>query len=306
MDPRSISVIIPSNRIGSYLEDAVASVRAQTAPVSEVILVDDGAPAPGLEQVAQDLGLRYVRQAPSGIAAARNRGVEHAESEWVAFLDDDDVWHPDRIAAQLRALDDTPAAVACASGGWYMDAAGVRFGDDWWQHPASSRDILAGLKPFPRITTLTIRRDAYRAVGGCDSTMEPAEDSDLIMRLLQVGEFATVPRPLVGYRRHGSNVSSTGLRGRAASYRVIATNLRRSAQRHDRDLTRLLRANLRAFRRAAAIENARELAAQLRAGHWRDAGDLAVWAIGRAPLQSLRAAVQLLSPRLSRAPSPMR
>ena len=266
--PASISVIIPTNRGGPYLTEAVESVRIQTVAVSEIILVDDGSPAPGLEDVARRLGLRYLRQAPSGIAAARNLGVLHAESEWIAFLDDDDVWSPDRISEQVSALESGPGAIACATGGWYMNSEGDRFGTDWWQQPASSRDLLAGLSPFPRITTLTIRRDVYQEVGGCDTTMEPAEDSDLIMRLLQRGEIAVVPRPLVGYRRHSSNVSTAGLRGRNASYRVISTNLNRARRRHDNALSLLLRSNLRAFRSGAATENLRDLMWALRSRQW--------------------------------------
>jgi hypothetical protein len=171
-----------------------------------------------------------------------------------------------------------------------MDGDGVRFGDDWWQEPAHSRDLLAGLAPFPRITTLLIRRDAYQALGGCDSAMEPAEDNDLIMRLLQRGEIAAVPRPLVGYRRHGSNVSTTGLRGREATRRVISTNLQRAKRQHDLVLGRLLRSNLHAFRRTAATENLREFSAAVRGRRWADAGNLLTWAMRYAPVESLTAA----------------
>lgn len=306
MERPSISVIIPTNRGGAYLAEAVESVRAQTIAVSEILLIDDGSAPPGLEDVAGRMGLRYFRQPPSGIAAARNLGALHAESEWIAFLDDDDVWHPDRVAEQMSALESSPRAVACATGGWYMDSDGVRFGNDWWQHPTSARDLLAGRSPFPRITTLTIRRDDYRAVGGCDSTMEPAEDSDLIMRLLQRGEIAAAARPLVGYRRHGSNVSTTGLRARSASHRVIIANLKRANVRHDIELTRLLRSNLRAFRRTAATENLRELSSQLRARRWADAWGLVVWGTGKAPIESLSAASRTLVHNLGRILSPFR
>jgi glycosyltransferase involved in cell wall biosynthesis len=302
----SVSVIIPTNRGGAYLAEAVGSVRAQTVEVSEILLVDDGSPPPGLEEAAKALGLHYVRQAPSGIASARNTGVSHAESEWVAFLDDDDVWHPERIAEQMRALENQPDAVACASGGWYMNSDGVRFGNDWWQHPASSRDLLAGIRPFPRITTLTIRRDEYRAVGGCDSTMEPAEDSDLIMRLLQRGEIAVVSRPLVGYRRHDANVSSTGLRGRNAGYRVIAANMKRAGARHDRELSGLLRSNLRAFRRSAAPENLRDVVQELRTRRWGRAWELCMWGITRAPMESIAAALRHVATVSKRLKSPSR
>src|SRR5687767_14272248 len=117
----TISVIIPTNRGGPYLAEAVASLRAQTLAVSDILLVDDGSPAPGLEDVARELGLRYHRQEPSGIAAARNTGVRQVDSEWVAFLDDDDFWHPDRLRAQLSALAGEPDAIACFTGGEYID-----------------------------------------------------------------------------------------------------------------------------------------------------------------------------------------
>jgi len=75
VDSRSVSVIIPTNRDGRYLRDTVASVRAQTAPVGEILLVDDGSPAPGLAQIAAELGVSYVRQDASGLYVARNTGV---------------------------------------------------------------------------------------------------------------------------------------------------------------------------------------------------------------------------------------
>src|SRR6478609_216235 len=106
----TISVIMPTNRGGPYLAEAVASLRAQTLATSDILLVDDGSPAPGLEDVARELGLRYYRQEPSGIAAARNAGVHQVDSEWVAFLDDDDVWHPDRLRAQMSAVVRAPDA----------------------------------------------------------------------------------------------------------------------------------------------------------------------------------------------------
>lgn len=290
-------MIIPTNRGGPFLHDAVASVRAQSVPVAEILLVDDGSPAPGLRDEAARLGLRYVRQKPAGIAAARNLGVAHATGEWVAFLDDDDVWHPERIEEQLRALDARPDAVACGAGGWYMDGAGQRFGEDWWQHPASRRDLLAGREPLPRITTLTIRRTAYLDVGGCDSDMEPAEDNDLVLRLVAAGEVATVPRPLVGYRRHGGNISSSRLQGRLAGDRVVRTRLRGARRAGDRGLSGLLRSNLRLLRRRSAGENLRDLRDAARAHSVDEARAALAWAVGRAPVATLAAIWDLVAAR---------
>ncbi|WP_426323422.1 glycosyltransferase family 2 protein [Microbacterium sp. E-13] len=286
MDPRSVSVIIPTNRDGRYLRETVASVRAQTAAVGEIVLVDDGAPAPGLAAIAAELGVSYVRQDAAGLSVARNTGVEAARGEWIAFLDDDDVWHPDRIRSQLDALAAAPAAIAAYTGGWYMDAEGTPFGTGWPAPAASAHDMLAGAVTFPRITTLLIQRRAYLAVGGCRSDMEPAEDNELILRLLQHGEFAAVDRQLVGYRRHSANVTNRGLPGREAAMRGLRGHVRGARRRGDRRLAHLLTQNLRRYRRFAADENLAELAAAAKS---RDRGYLVAlswWAIRSAPLDS--------------------
>lgn len=286
MDSRSVSVIIPTNRDGRYLRETVASVRAQTAPVGEIVLIDDGAPAPGLAAIAAELGVTYVRQDASGLSVARNTGVAAAHGDWIAFLDDDDVWHPERIRSQLDALTAAPEAIAAYTGGWYMDAEGKPFGQGWPAPAASAHDMLAGEVTFPRITTLLIRRSAYVAVGGCRSEMEPAEDNELILRLLQQGGFAAVDRQLVGYRRHSANVTNRGLPGREAAMRGLRGHVSRARRRGDRQLADLLARNLRRYRHYAADENLAEWAAAAKAGRLSDVLALSWWAVRSAPVDS--------------------
>lgn len=295
---QSVSVVIPTNRGGRYLESAVASVNRQTTPAREIILVDDGSPAPGLEATASALGVRYIRQAASGISVARNTGVAAATGAWIAFLDDDDVWDPQRLELQLSAITRRPRAIAAYTGGWYMDAAGEKFGDGW-PAPSATRDaFLAGDVPFPRITTLLVRREAYLAVGGCATLMEPAEDNDLILRLLVRGEFVGVDQQLVGYRRHDSNVTRRGLRGREASQRAVSGAVRAARGRGDQPLVELLSSNLRALRRASASENLGEFIGAARGREWRYAGRVAWWGVTSVPIESVGA----VRDRLSRRP----
>jgi glycosyltransferase involved in cell wall biosynthesis len=286
VDSRSVSVIIPTNRDGRYLRDTVASVRAQTAPVGEILLVDDGSPAPGLAQIAAELGVSYVRQDASGLSVARNTGVAAVRGDWVGFLDDDDVWHPERVQSQVDALTAAPGAIGAYTGGWYMDANGKPFGAGWPAPPASAREMLSGEVTFPRITTLLIQRSAYLATGGCRSEMEPAEDNELILRLLQRGEFAAVDRQLVGYRRHSANVTNRGLPGRDAALRGLRGEIRRARRRGDADLASLLRRNLRRYRHHASRENVAELAAAAKSGQATYVLALTWWALRRAPLDS--------------------
>lgn len=282
---------MPTNRGGPYLNEAVASVRAQSSPVSEIILVDDGAPEPGLKAIAAELGVSYVRQTASGLSVARNTGVARTHTAWVAFLDDDDVWHPSRIARQLEAIRAQPSAVAVSSGGWYMDATGVPTGGRWNAPSVGIDDLLAGRAELPRITTLTIRTDIYRSAGGCRTEMEPAEDNDLILRMLLQGDFTSVDEALVGYRRHDANVTRQGLAGRVAAVRSIRAIRDDARRRGDRRTYDLLEKNLLQFQRRAGAQNLGELIAACRAHRWRYAWKLTAWAI-RNPLDSGVAAVE--------------
>lgn len=292
-----VTVIIPTNKGGRYLAEAVASVQAQTSPVHEILLVDDGSPAPGLAAVASGLGVQHLSQEPSGLSVARNTGAAAAVGDWIAYLDDDDVWHPERIQEQLRALEAAPDAVAVCTGGWYMDADGVEFGAGWSARSATSAALISYEVPPPRITTLLIRRDAYLAVGGCRREMEPAEDNDLILRLLQLGEVASVDRALVGYRRHGGNITRRGLAGRDANRRVLADQVRNARFLGDATLLALLRRHRRVFRRYAAADNLGEFIDAVRRRDARYAVRLAGWGLRRAPVSSLGAVMARLARR---------
>ena len=289
MEERSVSVVIPTNRGGPYLAEAVASLRAQTFTPGEVILVDDGSPSPGLADVARELGVAYVRKDAGGISSARNVGVARAAAEWVAFLDDDDLWHPDRLAAQLAALADAPDAIACFTGGEYIDAAGQLFGEPWGAPDASSADMLCGRVAAPRITTLLVRRDAYLAVGGCRTRMEPSEDNDLIARLLLWGRFVNVDRALVRYRRHASNVSRHSLAGLQAGSRSIGEMLRSAKRDGDAERLALMRARRRSFASNSADQNLGDLISAIRGGELGYAARVAAWGLFALPVASLRA-----------------
>src|SRR3954468_10533282 len=97
------SVVIPTYNRAAYLAEAVRSVRDQTYPAHEIIVVDDGSTdntAQVVEILANDgIPLRYLRQANQGVAAARNRGIQAAAGDWIALLDSDDTWLPRKLEA---------------------------------------------------------------------------------------------------------------------------------------------------------------------------------------------------------------
>jgi len=272
----TVSVIIASNRGGPYLADAVESVRQQTVPVHEIILVDDGSPEPGLSQVARELGIDYVRQLASGVSAARNRGVARATGEWVALLDDDDIWHPEKVEEQLRALEASPESIACYTDQTIIDS----LGSSTMMATApvgSSSELIARGNGVPPSNTLLIRREAYITVGGCEAGLRFAEDIDLVLRLLRLGEFTKVDRALIGYRKYPGQVTNDGFASQAGYLHVVRRLIRRVERAGDHEMARLLRQHLERTLPGMAEWGAGELLSRMRHGRWRDAAATARW-----------------------------
>lgn len=109
-----ISALIPTYNRRKHVFRAIDSVLSQTAPVDEVIVVDDGSTDGTAEEIERRFGgrIRVVRQANAGVSSARRRAVLEATGEWMAFLDSDDIWTPDRNRAMLEAIEKAPADVA--------------------------------------------------------------------------------------------------------------------------------------------------------------------------------------------------
>lgn len=110
----NVSAIIPTYNRGKYIRKAIDSILAQTVPVDEIIVVDDGSTDGTAEAVAEWFGskVKIVRQENGGVGVARRRGVLEARGDWIAFLDSDDEWVPDRTGRLLEAAHQVPETVA--------------------------------------------------------------------------------------------------------------------------------------------------------------------------------------------------
>jgi glycosyltransferase involved in cell wall biosynthesis len=199
-----VGVVIPAFNAAKYIEQTIESVLAQTVPPSRIVVVDDGSVDETAEIVATfGRALTCIRQENRGVAAARNRGARESETEWVAFLDADDVWLPtklERQGSQLRASD----AAAVFTGVTLV-------AEDLSPIPSSTgsdvRDDLEALllhgETIPQATssTLLVRYSAFAAIGGYDETLSAMADWDLLIRLRVRTLFAHAAEPLVLYRR---------------------------------------------------------------------------------------------------------
>ncbi len=208
-----VTVVVPTRDRRDLLLRAVGTALAQQAVEVQVVVVDDGSSDGSAGAVREQYGdaVTVVRNpGDGGPSAARNVGIAQATGDWIAFLDDDDVWAPGKLAAQL--------------------AAAELHGTDWVYCGMVSVDlslrIVHGVRPEPPETltrglpirnrmpggpsNVVVRRDALVKTGAFDEAMRHHEDWDLWLRLAQTGRPALVVEPLLGYGLHTGNTSSGG------------------------------------------------------------------------------------------------
>lgn len=200
--------MIPTRDRLASLRFALASVLRQEGVDLEVIVVDDGSSVvvrDALMGIA-DARVRSLRSESSmGPNAARNAGAAQATARWIAFVDDDDLWAPDKLAAQLAAAD-------AADRTWvYAGAVNV---DDRLRviHGAPPPDPEHVAESLPRYNAIPasasnvmVEAATFRRLGGFDERLRACEEWELWLRLAREGPPAWVPRPLVAYRMHRSN-----------------------------------------------------------------------------------------------------
>lgn len=211
--PSRVSVVLPTFRRPAFLARAIASVQLQTLTDWELLVIDDNdadtddrlATERTMERYAGEPRIRYVRHARnSGGAAARNTGICSARAPWIAFLDDDDEWHPGKLARQLAALrasEDTVALVYCRVLQRHTATGAERpWRTDGRSHTA--RDLLIR-NNIGTTSCVMCRADALREVGMFDETLRSRQDVDLYIRLADRYPFAFVDATLVTMNLHG-------------------------------------------------------------------------------------------------------
>ena len=200
----TVSVVIPAWNRAAWISEALDSVAHQTRPADEVIVVDDGsADSTADAAAAHPLAPRVVTIPHRGVAAARNRGVEAAQGDLIAFLDSDDLWLPEKLARHVPVF----AAPGAPSLGCTHYEVWDRAGDGWTlaqirRHPGPL-DVGA-LLAMNRIGTLTViaRRTEVLARGGFDETLVRGSDYDLWLRVAERGPIHVLEEVLAIHRRH--------------------------------------------------------------------------------------------------------
>jgi glycosyltransferase involved in cell wall biosynthesis len=294
-----VSVVLTTNRASPYLQTALESLVAQTYTEWELILVDDGSPEPDAVEAACSSvpGARVIHQANAGISVARNVGIAGSRGTYVAFLDDDDEWSPERLALQVAALQARPDAVAAYGQIDFIDEHGDNVGTAELA-PGDLGAFLRNDMSAPIISLMVVRR-ALDRVGGFHSMFAMSEDIDLIYRLARAGPFVFVPEVLVHYRRHGANMSANMRQSALWSRRALWLQQWWSARAGETELLEDVRIGLRSSRRYWAERMVHEAVEEFRHGHLSAAGELAYFVARHDPVAGLRTLGSLAYGRLS-------
>lgn len=202
--PDRVSCIIPVHNGDRFLDEAIGSILAQSHPASEIVVVDDGS-SDRTPQIARrhEPEVTYLRQVRSGPASARNTGLAAATGEFIAFLDHDDRWRPEKLERQLERLESRPdlgVSLTLVQNFWEPEMAeeAARFAD----HPRS--------RPTPGYSTVTMlaRREVFDTVGAFDATLAHGDSADWFLRCEEAGVATDLlPTVLVDRRLHRDNRS---------------------------------------------------------------------------------------------------
>ena len=221
---RQISVIIPAFNAVRHLAQAVASIYAQQYQDLDILVVDDGSTDGTVELAAQLAGVRTLRQIHGGPAAARNRGIQEAQGEWLAFLDADDLWSQGKVAAQVAAFEEDPR----------IDLVAGRVEEFYEVSPSEVRTQRRSGDRAYTIGALLARRESFLKVGLLDPTLRFGEFIDWRSRALAMGLVEHVLDRVVLRRRiHAHNTTRLAQDFKDHYLATIRAHLRRqrSAQK---------------------------------------------------------------------------
>ncbi|MFT5571534.1 MAG: glycosyltransferase involved in cell wall biosynthesis [Cryomorphaceae bacterium] len=241
-----VSVVIPVYGVEKYIQEAVASVLAQTYVSFEVIIVDDESPDNSIEIVQHsfsDNRIRIVRQANRGLAGARNTGIRHAKGEFVAFLDSDDFWVPEKLENHVALMLCVPGCGVSFSSSQFVNEQSQALGR--MQAPKKKQDYepqdIFCRNPIGNGSVPVIRKSILEQVAFFrpdklsegepyaqyfDETLRQSEDVDCWTRiaLKTATEFHYIDKPLTHYRLYNGGLSAD-VDKQFATWMTLLTNL---------------------------------------------------------------------------------
>ncbi|MBA3542794.1 MAG: glycosyltransferase [Deltaproteobacteria bacterium] len=253
-----VSAIIPTYNRATDIVVAIESVLEQTHKDIEILVCDDGSKDNTAEVISTKFGerVRYLAKPNGGVSSARNWGIERAKGDVIAFLDSDDEWLPEKIAAQVEILETRPEIDLVLCGFVEVDAQRNLTGilvNRRNDYPHDGH-ILPFVVRRPALcpSTCMVRTSVARAVGGFDQNLRTAEDLDFHLKVARRSQIAVIERPMIKYMRAEGSLGSE-----MRTYRDYVFVLERFLTDYGHELSKedLREAFLRTY-----IKNARGLA----------------------------------------------
>jgi glycosyltransferase involved in cell wall biosynthesis len=212
----SIDVVIPLYNGALYIEDTITSVLTQTHLPERIIVVNDGSTDDG-PSIVQRLAstslvpITLLTKQNGGLSSARNAGITASTASYIAFLDADDKWLPEKLETQLYVFEHTPTVGAVYCQCELIDESGTILSTPVIQiDPAFQGSIFEKLLGKNSIVSsasgILIRRDIFEHTGGFDETLTSYEDWDMWLRIAHYAEFGYAPTTLVQIRQHPHNM----------------------------------------------------------------------------------------------------
>ena len=219
--PITLSVVIPTFNRRERIQRCLDSALAQTSPADQIIVIDDGSTDGTEEWIRSHYpNIDLVVQTNQGVSAARNTGIRHASSDWIAFLDSDDIWMPNKIERQLAHLQTDPGTLIC-----HTEEKWIYQGRAKTVSPAYRKKggwIFEFCLPLCAISPSTslIHKSVFDKVGVFDESLPACEDYDLWLRIASRYPVALVDEALI--EKHGGHPDQLSNQRGLDAYRIQA------------------------------------------------------------------------------------
>ena len=217
-----ITVIIPVYNGGRYLRPALESVFAQTYRPFEVIVIDDGSTDDSAEIAQSFPDVHYIHQPNQGVAVARNNGIAAARGEFFAFLDQDDLWTPEKLKLQIAHMQSHPDVGYTLTRQQFFLEPGETI-PTWFR-----KELLTEVHTGWVLGTLVVRRTAFEQIGNFATGYSAASDGDWFFRAKAAEiPMAVIPELLLLKRIHGANESARAKEILSELRKVVKSSLDR-------------------------------------------------------------------------------
>jgi glycosyltransferase involved in cell wall biosynthesis len=208
--PSSVSIIIPCHNQGHFLSEAIESAIDQDYGLKEIIVVNDGSSDDTREVVQRFLPvIKYIEQENSGVSGARNAAIKLSSSDYVAFLDSDDILLPGSVARRVAYLDNHPdVAMVCSDVIIFNDSLILGSRSKLWDKPKTPENFRWETVDYnATISSAMVRRSCFDNVGFFEESIKTSEDWLMFVKLSLHFNMAYLEEPLTKYRLHTSNIT---------------------------------------------------------------------------------------------------